>query len=266
MSEYTRTSFKTQKNNRYSDALPSGSTTRANHRDQAEDVADSFVSLNDLNPVTASGTATYTATLVYDPGAAYANPNRFYLVKFTSANTGPSTIDFNSRGAKSIVKNGSTPLGAGDIPAGSVKLLAWDGTNFQIVGISAENLNGVSFTSFYNTSGLTGPVLSIAAHQFTDIPNSSLVTVEVWLQLIQTSGTAGSSGIVYNIRRSFRRTSGGTVAAIAATSTISSANDTGDAFLTAPTINVGGSSLNLEFDISTSAKTFTVTALKKITI
>jgi hypothetical protein len=84
--------------------------------------------------VTASGTDTYTAT-VTPAFTAYTTGQRFNI-KFTNANTGAATININSKGAKSIVKNGSTALSAGDIAAGQVMLLVYDGTNMQIVGPS----------------------------------------------------------------------------------------------------------------------------------
>lgn len=135
MSEYSRSALKTAKNNAYSDSLGSGATTRSVHRAAFEDVADSAAFLEDFAPVTASGSATYTASLIADPGASYTKiANRFILVKFTSANTGAATLNLNSRGAVAIKKNSSEALAAGDIVAGSVLLLAYDGTNFQIVG------------------------------------------------------------------------------------------------------------------------------------
>ena len=80
----------------------------------------------------ASGTDTYTATI--NPAiTAYANTQRFFI-NFTNANTGASTLNLNSLGAKSIKKQGSTALALGDITAGQIMCLAYDGTNFQIVG------------------------------------------------------------------------------------------------------------------------------------
>lgn len=85
-----------------------------------------------LVTATATGTDTYAAT-VAPAITAYVANQRFYIT-FTNANTGAATLNINSLGAKSIVKNGSTALVSGDIPAGSIKLLQYDGTNLQIVG------------------------------------------------------------------------------------------------------------------------------------
>lgn len=80
---------------------------------------------------TASGTNTYTLTP--SPAlAAYASGNAF-LVLFTNANTGAATLNVSGLGAKALTKNGASAVVSGDIPAGSVRLCAYDGTRFQLV-------------------------------------------------------------------------------------------------------------------------------------
>lgn len=81
---------------------------------------------------TASGTDTYTVT-VSPTFTVYYEDQRF-LIEFTNANTGASTINVNSKGAVSLVKEGGTALAANDIKAGEIKLLVYDGTNMQVVG------------------------------------------------------------------------------------------------------------------------------------
>jgi hypothetical protein len=60
------------------------------------------------------------------------------------ANTGAVTININSIGAKAITKNGTNPLVAGDIPAGTIVTIAYDGTQFQLSGsaslLSSDNV------------------------------------------------------------------------------------------------------------------------------
>lgn len=115
-----------------------GGITAANMRQFGEDIADSLPNATDdaytkpFTQVTAAGTDTYTASL--SPTiSAYASGQSF-RVRFTNANTGAATINFNSLGAKAIVKNGSTALVAGDINAGQILLLGYDGTNMQVIG------------------------------------------------------------------------------------------------------------------------------------
>ena len=81
---------------------------------------------------TASGTNTYTASLTPNI-TSYVNTQVFYI-RFTNGNTGASTINIDTLGAISIVKDVSTALVSGDILAGQTFALSYNGTNFQIVG------------------------------------------------------------------------------------------------------------------------------------
>jgi hypothetical protein len=79
----------------------------------------------------ASGTNTYTATI--SPAiTAYASTQRFFIT-FTNENTGASTLNLNSLGVKTITKQGAA-LGKGDILSGGIYIVAYDGTNFQLLG------------------------------------------------------------------------------------------------------------------------------------
>ena len=99
---------------------------------------------------TVSGTDTLTGSLT--PAiAAYATGNLFSFVA-AATNTGATTINLNSLGAKSITKSGTTALVAGDIVSGQVYLIEYDGTRFQL--INPSSVSGVSSISFGST-GLT---------------------------------------------------------------------------------------------------------------
>ena len=82
---------------------------------------------------TAAGTDTYTITP--DPAVtAWTAGISTFLVLFTNANaTTTPTLNPNGIGAKTITKAGATALAVGDIPAGSVKLCVYDGTQVQII-------------------------------------------------------------------------------------------------------------------------------------
>jgi hypothetical protein len=115
------------------------------------DIKDSFVNKNDIdvyvsNIVSTSGTDTYTATLV--PAISAYVTHHYYLIKFVNANTGAATLNLNGLGAKSIVKSGSNPLILGDIAAGQILELAYDGTNLQIVGGSGSSSGSIDGGSF----------------------------------------------------------------------------------------------------------------------
>lgn len=66
------------------------------------------------------------------PITAYAAYQQFSF-KAINANTAASTLNVSGLGTQSIKKNGTTALVAGDIPAGSLVLVEYDGTNFQLL-------------------------------------------------------------------------------------------------------------------------------------
>ena len=83
--------------------------------------------------LTVSGTNTITAS-VSPVLTAYSAGQMFGFVA-ANTNTGATTINISSLGAKSIV----TPLGAlnaGDLQSGYFYIIYYDGTNFQLLGVS----------------------------------------------------------------------------------------------------------------------------------
>ena len=84
---------------------------------------------------TASGTNIYTVSTVTpaSPLLAYVTFKHYYI-KFTNANTGAATVNIDGLGAKNIFKLTTTSLVANDILAGSIGILVYDGTNFQLLG------------------------------------------------------------------------------------------------------------------------------------
>lgn len=80
---------------------------------------------------TVAGTNTITAALT--PAlAAYASGNKFILVP-ANTNTGATTLNIDSVGAKSIFWNGAACVG-GELRANIPALVEYDGTQFHIVG------------------------------------------------------------------------------------------------------------------------------------
>ncbi|MFN7611497.1 MAG: hypothetical protein ACK5QX_11270, partial [bacterium] len=80
----------------------------------------------------ASGTNTYTVTLTPAP-AAYVEGLRI-TVRFTNASTITNpTINVNGLGARTIVKRTNSALVTGDIAAGQIYTLVFDGTNFRLM-------------------------------------------------------------------------------------------------------------------------------------
>ena len=111
--------------------------TDAANLSQAQSTATKLLTVSGTDTITASGSPTVTA---YATGAMYY---------FTPAatNTGAATINIDSLGAKSITKNGTTALAAGDLTSGKVAVVVYDGTRFQLVaGFSASSTGNITFS------------------------------------------------------------------------------------------------------------------------
>lgn len=114
----------------------------------------------DAISATASGTNTYTATITPAP-TAYAAEQRFHI-KFTNANTGAATINLNALGAKALTKNGATALASGDIAAGQVYIIIYDGTQFQLLGVAGTGGGGgtATYAEAYMNDNVTVTVIT----------------------------------------------------------------------------------------------------------
>lgn len=78
-----------------------------------------------------AGTNTITATAPFSM-SAYVTGQKF-LFKVAGNNTGATTININSIGAKTIECNGAA-LGSSQLIANRLVLIGYDGTNFQLLG------------------------------------------------------------------------------------------------------------------------------------
>lgn len=110
-----------------------GNAAQRNQYAAAGQVQDS--SLQWLTSV--AGTDTITASIAPGP-AAYTAGQTFRFVSAGANTTTAVTLNINGLGAKSVTKLGTTALLVGDIPAGAVISVTYDGTQFQIVGIATS--------------------------------------------------------------------------------------------------------------------------------
>lgn len=81
-----------------------------------------------------SGTNTYTGTSTTTPPVTSYSSRKSFFFKITNANTGSSTVNLDGAGAVTLYKFGTTPLAAGDLPAGGIIEAVYDGANFQVIG------------------------------------------------------------------------------------------------------------------------------------
>jgi hypothetical protein len=84
-----------------------------------------------LTTYSASGTDTYTATI---PNVSLAD-KLVLKINFVNPNTGASTININSLGAKNIYKKGGDAVSAGDLDG--IVIITYDGTQFHLLSGSA---------------------------------------------------------------------------------------------------------------------------------
>ncbi|MDY0072483.1 MAG: hypothetical protein RBR77_07515 [Thauera sp.] len=94
---------------------------------RASQVQDGMLSY--LTSVSGADTITASAPIGL---SAYAAGQQFSFVS-AGANTGAVTLNINAIGAKSVTKDGTTALAAGDIASGAVCVVIYDGTQFQLV-------------------------------------------------------------------------------------------------------------------------------------
>ena len=126
-------------------------TVRTNYA-SAADVQDG--SLTYLTSV--SGTDTIIATGPVGM-TAYAAGQIFRFIA-AGANTGATTVNINTIGAKAVVKLNGSPLVAGDIPSGAMVSVSYDGTSFQLqstLGVSSFSGGATGLTP---SSPATGAV------------------------------------------------------------------------------------------------------------
>ena len=106
--------------------------------------------LNDVNTAVydrltaVAGTNTITATGPLTMSAYTAGQNFYFTPAVT--NTGATTINISGLGAKAITKNGAAALVAGDLVAGTVYELSYDGTQFQVLNPSNNSVPAVNIT------------------------------------------------------------------------------------------------------------------------
>lgn len=148
----------------------------------------------------ASGADTYSVTLT--PAlSSYATTNVFF-VKFTNANTGASTINFNTLGDIPIKKNATVALSSGDIIAGAIYRLAYDGTNFQIDLASV----GVWQNWTPTLAGWTSATPTVAHSRYT--LNGKMLTFSIFVAGQSSNATTASFTIPFNAAQTTRLTNG----------------------------------------------------------
>jgi hypothetical protein len=90
-----------------------------------------------------------TLSVAYNPPISTYTIGLPLVVKIHTTNTGPSTIDAGA-GRVSIRKPTGAEMGAGDLPAGGLAELVYDGTNFQMINFGGAGAGGPINTFLVN--------------------------------------------------------------------------------------------------------------------
>ena len=112
--------------------------------------------------ITANSTPTF---------AAYAAGQKFRFVA-AAANTGAVTININAVGAKAVTKLGATALVANDILLGAIVEVVYDGTQFQLTNLVAQNATNA-------TTHIANPTAAHAASAIANTPAGSIASTDV---------------------------------------------------------------------------------------
>ncbi|MCX8045262.1 MAG: tail fiber protein [Anoxybacillus gonensis] len=178
------------------DTLTSTSTTQAATANAVKQVNDAlaahsadYVKHPGYGVATGSANA-YSVTL--NPAPTQYVEGMAIAVKINVDNTGPSTINVNGLGAKAIKKPNGNDVAAGNLKAGSIYTLRYNGTNFILQGEggggTAQPGDVLSGKTFTNDSGeQTGTMPNRGAYNIT--PGTSNITIP--------AGYHNGSGVVY---------------------------------------------------------------------
>ena len=112
-----------------------------------------------------AGTNVITGNLT--PAIASYVAGQMFSFLSAGTNTGAVTLNINGVGAIAVTKLGSTALAAGDIPANTIIIVQYDGSEFQLVAPAAlsslgsmafQNANSVNITGGTIAGTFTGPL------------------------------------------------------------------------------------------------------------
>jgi hypothetical protein len=121
---------------------------------------DSIPAINDTtnisNLITVAGTNALTG-LATPTLTGYAAGAQYSFIAQNS-NTAAVTIDIDTLGVKSITKYGTTPLNVGDIVAGAMTLIEYDGTQFQLLNVANNTFKYIVEPTTVSATASTGTI------------------------------------------------------------------------------------------------------------
>ena len=121
---------------------------------------DSIPAINDTtsisNLITVAGTNALTGLATPTLGGYAAGAQYSFIAQ--NSNTAAVTIDIDTLGVKSITKFGTTALAAGDIQAGALTLIEYDGTQFQLLNVTNNSFKYIVEPTTISATASTGTI------------------------------------------------------------------------------------------------------------
>lgn len=169
-----------------------GANTKTRIANAYQELADASQGIYYIE-ASASVANTYTASLLNLD--AYAD--KWFIVQFLDNNTGSATLNINSIGAATIKKDGNTNLIADDIDSLDVHILAYDGTNFQILTLGASiGPATANEIAYWPTTTTLGSLTTATYPSLTELSRVKGVTSAIQTQIDGKSPTAGNASLV----------------------------------------------------------------------
>jgi hypothetical protein len=154
------------------------------------------------NLITVSGTNALTGLAIpplegYTAGAQYS-----FIAQNT--NTGAVTLDIDSLGVKNVTKFGPTPLVAGDIIAGAMILVEYDGTRFQFINAIATVFDNITVDYIKETTTVSATAATGTINY--DVATQSIVYYTTNASANWTLNLRGSASATLNSLMSIGQT------------------------------------------------------------
>lgn len=144
--------------------------------------------------VDSSGTDTYSITVTPAP-TAYVTGQKFTF-KVGTSNIGTCSLNVNGLGSKTIYKNYNATLADGDLLAGQVVTVAYDGTNFQLQSPVANSMSGKYTNGDTTKNAADASTTQTIAHGCGTTPKK--VRIRCISQSAATAGLLVTAETVYN--------------------------------------------------------------------
>jgi hypothetical protein len=154
------------------------------------------------NLITVAGTNALTG-LAIPPLEGYAAGAQYSFIA-QNTNTGAVTLDIDSLGVKSVTKFGTTPLVAGDIIAGAMILIEYDGTRFQFLNAIATVFDNITVDYIKETTTVSATAATGTINY--DIATQSIVYYTTNASANWTLNLRGSASATLNSLMSIGQT------------------------------------------------------------